>query len=199
QTGTAARRAGIAMEGLGGIDVEVLPLTRTGGVGCFLILIGGQDSPHALHRERRMPPPALSESEKDQRLAQVERENFELREFLQATMEQHEAAKEELKSAHEEVLSANEEFQSTNEELETSKEELQSTNEELTTTIEELRTRNRLLGVLNIELHKARGASDEARAYADTIIETVRNPLVVLDRDLRILRTNKAFCSEFDI
>src|SRR6185503_19274219 len=140
--------------------------------------------------ESRPPSLPLSESQKDRRIDQLERENVELREFLQATMEQHEAAKEELKSAHEEVLSANEEFQSTNEELETSKEELQSANEELITTNDELRERNRLLGVLNIELHKARGASDEARAYADTIIETVRNPLVVLDRDLRILRTN---------
>jgi two-component system CheB/CheR fusion protein len=199
QTGKAARRAGIAMEGLGDIDVEVLPLTRTGGVGCFLILIEGQESPHALLRERRMPSPALSESEKDQRLAQVERENFELREFLQATMEQHEAAKEELKSAHEEVLSANEEFQSTNEELETSKEELQSANEELTTTNDELRERNRLLSVLNTELEKARGASERARAYADGIVETVREPLVVLDGDLKVVRVNRAFCMEFAV
>jgi len=199
QTGKAARRTAISMEGLGDIDVEVLPLTRTGGVGCFLILIEGHDSAHALQRERRMPSQAVSESEKDQRLAQVERENFELREFLQATMEQHEAAKEELKSAHEEVLSANEEFQSTNEELETSKEELQSANEELTTTNDELRERNRLLSVLNIELEKARGASERARAYADGIVETVREPLVVLDGELKVVRVNRAFCAEFDV
>jgi two-component system CheB/CheR fusion protein len=129
----------------------------------------------------------------------MERENFELREFLQTTLEQHEAAREELKSAHEEVLSANEEFQSTNEELETSKEELQSANEELTTTNEELRERNRLLAVLNAELEKARGASERARAYADGIVETVREPLVVLDGDLKVLRVNQAFCHEFGI
>lgn len=33
----------------------------------------------------------------------------------------------------------------------------------------------------------------EARAWADSLIETVREPLVVLDGDLRVLRANRAF------
>ena len=199
QGGKAVRRTGIAIEGVGNIDMEVMPVAQAGGVACFLILLENQDTPHTSRRDERLPPKALSDSEKDQHIAQVERENFELREFLQATMEQHEAAREELKSAHEEVLSANEEFQSTNEELETSKEELQSANEELTTTNEELLERNRLLAVLNTELEKARSASERARAYADGIVETVHEPLVVLDGDLKVLRVNRAFCDEFSI
>jgi two-component system CheB/CheR fusion protein len=199
QTGKAVRRAGIAIEGVGNVDMEVMPVAQAGGVACFLILLENQDAPRTSRRDERLPPKALSDSEKDQHIAQVERENFELREFLQATMEQHEAAREELKSAHEEVLSANEEFQSTNEELETSKEELQSANEELTTTNEELLERNRLLAVLNKELENARGASERARAYADGIVETVREPLVVLDGNLKVLRVNRAFCDEFGI
>src|SRR6185312_16075152 len=139
------------------------------------------------------------ESEKDRRLAQLEREVASIRDYLQATMEEHEAVKEELKSAHEEVLSANEEFQSTNEELETSKEELQSANEELTTTNDELRNRNRELAVLNSELEKARAASERAREYADEIIETVSQPLVVLESDLKIARVNRAYCSDFSV
>ncbi len=197
ESGRAARRTGVVMEELGEIDVEVIPINQLGGANCFLILL--EDDPkRASRRDRRGPAEALPESEKDQRIAQVERENQDLREFLQATMEQHEAAKEELKSAHEEVLSANEEFQSTNEELETSKEELQSANEELTTTNEELRERNRLLGVLNKDLDKARVGAERARAYADVIVETVREPLVVLDGGLKVLRVNKAYCTEFE-
>ncbi len=114
-------------------------------------------------------------------------------------MEQHEAAKEELKSAHEEVLSANEEFQSTNEELETSKEELQSANEELITTNDELRERNRELAVLNMQLASAQQMSDRAHALAEAIVETVREPLVVLDVSLNVLRTNTAFTTEFGV
>ena len=106
---------------------------------------------------------------------------------------------EELRSAHEEMLSANEEFQSTNEELETSKEELQSTNEELTTTIDELRSRNQELARLNAELDTARRLSEAARAYADTIIQSVREPLAVLDGTLRVLRVNTAFAVNLDV
>jgi two-component system, chemotaxis family, CheB/CheR fusion protein len=143
--------------------------------------------------------PLLTESEKDRRLAQVERELDGMREYMRAAAEEHAAVQEELRSAHEEMLSANEEFQSTNEELETSKEELQATNEELTTTNDELRSKNQELARLNTELDAARRASDAARAYADTIIESVREPLAVLDEALRILRANPAFAAHLGI
>lgn len=195
--GRAARRSGLSMEGIGEVSVEVIPITQSGGMTCFLILLEDETSRRSSRRESRPASQPLSESEQDRRIDQLERENVELREFLQATMEQHEAAKEELKSAHEEVLSANEEFQSTNEELETSKEELQSANEELITTNEELRERNQLLGVLNTELERARSTSERARAYADGIVETVREPLAVLDDALKVVRVNHAFCAQF--
>ena len=97
------------------------------------------------------------------------------------------------------MLSANEEYQSTNEELESAKEELQSANEELTTTIEELRNRNRDLGALNADVEQARFASEAARTYADTIIETVRFPLAVIDSERRIKRMNRAFVEDLEI
>ena len=87
----------------------------------------------------------------------------------------------------------------TNEELESAKEELQSSNEELTTTIEELRNRNRDLGTLNADVEQARFASEAARAYADTIIETVRFPLAVIDSERRIKRMNRAFVEDLEI
>ena len=76
----------------------------------------------------------------------------------------------------EEALSANEELQSLNEELETAKEELQSTNEELITVNDELQAKNAALA--------------QARDFAMSIVETVRQPLLVLDTDLRIRMAN---------
>lgn len=199
ESGKAARREALHMEGLGAVDMEVIPLSQAGTAFSYLILLEDESSRVPGRGERRAASVALTESEKDRHLARLERENQELREFLQATMEQHEAAREELRSAHEEVLSANEEFQSTNEELETSKEELQSSNEELTITNDELRDRNRQLGILNAEIAQARLASERARAYADGIVETVRESLVVLDGERKILRVNKAFTLEFGV
>jgi two-component system CheB/CheR fusion protein len=56
----------------------------------------------------------------------------------------------------------------------------------LTTTNEEIRNRNRELS----ELNEALAAS---RDYADAMIETLREPVVVLDGGLRVMRANRAF------
>ncbi|CQR73002.1 PAS domain-containing protein [Sporomusa ovata] len=39
--------------------------------------------------------------------------------------------------------------------------------------------------------------AQEAREYAEAIVETVRHPMVVLDSDLRLKTVNKAFCQTF--
>ena len=211
ESGSEAHREGLSIDQSRDVSIEVIPLKRLRTERCYLILFDDGSRPPSGRRAHAAPTASLPESEKDRRLGQLERENAALRAYQQATMEEHEAVKEELKSAHEEVLSANEEFQSTNEELETSKEELQSANEELTTTNDELRNRNRELAVVNAELDRARSAaeraqaaaeaagitSEQARRYADAIVESVREPLMVLDEELRVRRANQAYDSEF--
>jgi two-component system CheB/CheR fusion protein len=81
--------------------------------------------------------------------------------------------------------SANQELQDLNEELEATKEELQSTNEELITVNDELEARNAML--------------TQARDFAMSIVETVRQPLLVLDTHLRIRMANQAFCRAFQV
>ena len=97
--------------------------------------------------------------------------------------EEFEANREELQSANEEILSSNEELQSINEELETSKEELQSTNEELITINEELQRRNNDL--------------KELSDFSKAIIETINEPILVLNSDMKIQMANKAFYAMF--
>ena len=188
----------VRMENGRAVSIEIIPLTGSPGARCFLILFddGGRHPPSG---ELPAAAAALPESDKDRRLVELERDIAGLRAHLRAAIEEHGAVEEELKSAHEEVLSANEEFQSTNEELETSKEELQSTNEELTTTIDELRHRNQELAALNAELHETRKGAGRARSYADIIIDTVRQPLAVLDSAQRIVRVNAAFSSDLGV
>jgi two-component system CheB/CheR fusion protein len=180
-----------------GVSLEIIPLKGSPDARVFLILFddGARQRPSA---EVSAAAAALPESEKDRRLGELERDIAGLRAYLRAAIEEHGAIEEELKSAHEEVLSANEEFQSTNEELETSKEELQSTNEELTTTIDELRHRNQELAAVNAELDDTRKATERARSYAD-IIDTVRQPLAVMDSAQRILRVNAAFSLDLGV
>jgi two-component system CheB/CheR fusion protein len=197
ETGVEVRCPALRLDEQPEVNIEVIPLRRASPERCYLILFEGSGRASAARRAQ-LANPLLPESEKDRRLAQLEHETASLRDYLQATIEEHEASQEELKSAHEEVLSASEEFQSTNEELETAKEELQSSNEELTTTNEELRQRNRELGVLNVAVEQARQSAERAQAEADIIVESVREPLLVLDDKLHIVRANRAYYADFD-
>jgi two-component system CheB/CheR fusion protein len=120
---------------------------------------------------------------KDKQVKQLKRELDALKEDMRSVVEAQEAAVEELQSANEEVVSSNEELQSINEELETSKEELESTNEELMTINNELMLRNEQLA--------------ESYEYAEAMFDTLREAVLVLDKDFRLKAANKSFYKIF--
>ena len=122
-------------------------------------------------------------NESELRIEQLEKELIQSRTDMRTLTEDQETANEELQSANEELLSGSEELQSLNEELETSKEELQSTNEEVMIVNKELIDRNEQL--------------NNARLYTEGIVSTIRDPLLILDKDLRIKRATAGFYSKF--
>lgn len=211
-SGVTVRRSGLRVPMEGGVladaIVEVHPLQVAGDpVRFFLIFFEGPQQPAAAQRSAGRPFSSLllhvlqqrvgrlAARSRDEKDAESERLGAELdatRDRLRAVLEEHESAREELKSSEEELLSSNEEFRSTNEELETAKEELQSINEELSTTNEELRYRLRELKDLHADVARARD-------YADAIIETTTEPMLVLDGELRVHRGNAAFCRMFSM
>jgi len=119
------------------------------------------------------------------RIEQLERELMQTRADMRVISEEQETANEELQSANEELLSGSEELQSLNEELETSKEELQSTNEEIIIVNKELLDRNEQL--------------NNTRLYAEGIVNTIRDSLIILDKDMRIKRATGGFHEKFNI
>ena len=118
------------------------------------------------------------------RIEHLERELIQTRADMRIISEEQETANEELQSANEELLSGGEELQSLNEELETSKEELQSTNEEILIVNKELIDRNEQLNY--------------ARQYTDGIVNTIRDPLIILDKNFRIKRATDGFYKKFN-
>lgn len=133
------------------VNIKVVPLQNL-NERCFLILfetaVPDGTTEHGLQAE--ITPARRSNGKRDDasRVAGLERELSETRDYLQSVQERQETANEELQASNEEGQSANEELQSLNEELETSKEELESTNEELTTVNEEMVNRNTMLNRL---------------------------------------------------
>jgi two-component system CheB/CheR fusion protein len=215
-TGVASRHAGVRVE-VGTLtrlcDIEVIPLGPQRGDGrlvlvCFTLrepavpsqnVRGGGSSaaPRGIGAAllaliKRSARGAPRDDDTPER--ETERLSDELRstrEHMRVMLEEHEAAIEELKTLEEETQSSNEEFQSTNEELETAKEEMQSMNEELFTANDELRFRNR-------ELKRVHDLATQARDYADALVETIAQPLLVLDAELRVERANQAFYDAFN-
>jgi two-component system, chemotaxis family, CheB/CheR fusion protein len=174
------------------VNVEVIPLKNL-SERCYLVLF---EDPERTARGSGMPvhkQPAgrakamrpVGRPKEARRVADLERELAELRDYLQSMLEQHDATNEELQASNEEVQSANEELQSTNEELETSKEELESANEELTTVNEEVANRNRELTRVNSDLVNLQTSTHLA--------------ILLLDRDLTIRRFSPQAEKQFNL
>ena len=73
------------------------------------------------------------------------------------------------------------------------------TKKQLVDELTELRSQNAALkksitGSMSAEL-----AAEESRRYAESIVETVREPLLVLDADLKIISANRNFYKTFKV
>ena len=168
------------------ISIEAVPLPNT-LEPYYLVLFHDNnlnDTDVSVTNRKKVSAKTKKE-EKDIQIQLLEQELAQAREDMRSITEDQEASNEELQSANEELLSGTEELQSLNEELETSKEELQSTNEELT--------------VLNHELTGLNEQITDARNYSESIVATLYQPLLVLDKHLRVKTANKAFYKTFKV
>ncbi len=159
------------------ISIKVLPLQAAGEEKLFFIVFEELPNHTGVN--------VKTVYSKEKLVKQLQEELGNLREDMRSIVEEQEASNEELQSANEEIVSSNEELQSINEELETSKEEVESTNEELITINTELQVRNEQLA--------------ESYEYADAMFGTIREAVVVLDRDMRIKTANRAFYKTFNL
>ena len=165
------------------VNIEVIPLTLEGEEPLLIVIFTGQqqiDSDEDSNNVKQK-----NSNAKDRRIKKLEEELTSARADMGSITHDQEAANEELQSANEEIVSSNEELQSLNEELETSKEEIESTNEELTTSNQELHTRIQQVEELN--------------NYNEAILSTVHEPVLVLDKDIKIKSANKSFYKTFKV
>lgn len=166
------------------ITIEVVPRKISGAI-FFLVVFKEENTVLSLPASDNRSKLKANSDQKQKTIEKLKHELIQSIEVIRTTSEEYETTYEELQANNEEILSSNEELQSVNEELESSKEELQSANEELTTIIDELHKRN-------IELQ-------ESQNYAEAIVETVHNPMLVLKADLTVQMANTAFYQTFKL
>jgi two-component system CheB/CheR fusion protein len=169
------------------VTIEVIPLLNTIELH-YLILF--RDTTLILdtgpEQAKDNKHPALPNAKRNREIVLIKKLQEELalaREDMRSITEDQEASNEELQSANEELLSGSEELQSLNEELETSKEEIQTSNEELIVVNQELYDRNEQLNL--------------SRLYAESIVSTIREPIIILHKNLQVRSANLAFYNKF--
>jgi two-component system, chemotaxis family, CheB/CheR fusion protein len=180
KSGSSVKKTGLEVNTNGKtylISIEVVPLKSEMDEKLYMIVFEQLTAPEFTELKASLS--------KDKLVKQLEDELRSLKEDMRSIVEEQEASNEELQSANEEIVSSNEELQSINEELETSKEELESTNEELMTINSELQMRNEQLS--------------ESYEYAEAVFETIREAIIVLDKDHRIKAANKIFYRNFKL
>lgn len=91
-----------------------------------------------------------------------------------------------------------EELQTTNEELLTNTEELQLKNEQLTASAEELQSNNEELSCVNDELQDRREELALMQNFYESIVKTIREPLIIIDKNALIKSANPAFYKYFN-
>ncbi|HEY5408278.1 MAG TPA: chemotaxis protein CheB [Ginsengibacter sp.] len=165
------------------VRIEVVPLLNS--IELYFLILFKDTTSDKLHDGDKVKTTTSLKNETDTRIKHLEKDLSQVREDMRSITEEQEAVNEELQSANEELLSGSEELQSLNEELETSKEELQSTNEELITVNQELYDRNEQF--------------NEARLYAEAIVSTIHEPLIVIGNDFKIKSANKSFYKNFGL
>jgi len=165
------------------VNIEVIPLIVEGEEPLLIVIFTGQQQ-----IESEVDPKKAQQKSsiaKDRRIKKLEGELASARADMGVITHDQEAANEELQSANEEIVSSNEELQSLNEELETSKEEIESTNEELTTS--------------NQELHARIQQVEELNNYNGALLSTVHEPVLVLDKNIKIKSANSSFYKTFQV
>lgn len=157
-------------------SVEILPLNKADHLSLVVF--------------KKIPIPEVDPNKNDKktadkaRISDLEKELAQLREDIKRVTEEQQTAYEELQTTNEELLSSSEELQALNEELETSTEEMQSNNEELLCVNDELMDRQEQLISM--------------RNYSESILRTIREPILVIDKDFVIKSANPSFYRYFN-
>lgn len=168
------------------VRLEVIPLLQT-DAPYFLVLFTDtyNNTSKAGEMITGQTATKAGQHKEQQRNQKLQKELIQVREDMRSITEDQEASNEELQSANEELLSGSEELQSLNEELETSKEEIQTSNEELISVNQELFDRNEQLNL--------------SRLYAESIVSSIREPLIILDKNLQVISANRSYYNKFQV
>src|SRR3989339_511578 len=113
-------------------------------------------------------------------------------ETIKASNQELTAANQELSALEHELRSSNQQLRAHEQQQTALEQQLKSSNQQLTAHEQQLKSSNQQL--IEAEQH----LKDE-RDYSESIIGTIRKPLLVLDKDLRVVSAGRAFYDTFKV
>src|SRR3989339_457945 len=113
-------------------------------------------------------------------------------ETIKASNQELTAANQELSALEQELRSSNQQLRAHEQQQTALEQQLKSSNQQLTAHEQQLKSSNQQL--IAAEQH----LKDE-RDYSESIIGTIRKPLLVLDKDLRVVSAGRAFYDTFKV
>ncbi|OYT13344.1 MAG: hypothetical protein B6I19_05615 [Bacteroidetes bacterium 4572_114] len=94
---------------------------------------------------------------------------------------------------------ANQQLLATEQQLKAANQQLEANNQQLSASEQQLRAANQQLEASNIEIRKKEKEAVAAQKYAENIISTLREPLLILDADLKVITANESFYKTFNV
>ncbi|MRX41747.1 PAS domain-containing protein [Flavobacterium sp. LC2016-23] len=159
------------------ISFKIIPLENDGNY--LLVIFFQQEAPKTTGENQ-----FKTKSTSQQRIGELETELARVRDENKRVTDEQQKTLEELQATSEALRSSSEELQILNEDLETATEELLSANEELL--------------CVNAELPDRQDQLIAMRNYTESIVKTIRGPLLIIDKNFIIKSANPAFYKYFN-
>ena len=105
----------------------------------------------------------------------------------------------QLENTEKELQAANQQLDASNQQLKASEQQLKAAIQQLTASEQQLRAANQQLKASNIEIRKKETEAVAAKEFAENIISTLREPLLILDADLKVITANESFYKTFHV
>ena len=135
----------------------------------------------------------------------MKNESQKVLDYLKNVFEDYEKTESNLKAINQKVLATEQQLKAANQQLRTynqqliaTEQQIRATNQQLLATEQQLRAANQQLKASNLEIRQKEKEAVAAKEFVEDIISTLRESLLVLDEDFKVITANESFYKTFN-
>ncbi len=135
----------------------------------------------------------------------MKNESQKVLDYLKNVFEDYEKTENNLKAINQKLLATEQQLKAANQQLRTynqqliaTEQQIRATNQQLLATEQQLRAANQQLKASNLEIRQKEKEAVAAKEFVEDIISTLRESLLVLDEDFKVITANESFYKTFN-